>query len=242
MEGSSYRLVAEALRTDLRDRSLKPGERLPTELELTKKYGVSRGTVRRAYLDLVGEGLVSRVRGRGTFPASHSPYRRSFNSVEELLALSEDTLMEVVLPLETVNDPEAAAALGLQYDEVLHLSYRRSHEGQPFGYTRVFVPPRLRQYLDDAEFLRQPLARSQATVLGILDRSMTSAVSGSRETVTAVAAPSEVSEQIGCDDGQPVLRIERVHFDSEGRPVERCVNWFNPDRYMYRLQLRRALK
>ena len=78
------------------------------------------------------------------------------------------------------------------------------------------------------------MARSQATVLGILDREMPTTVSGSREIATAVAAPLEVAQQIECIEGEPVLRIERVHFGAEGRPVERCINWFNPHRYVYR--------
>ena len=239
MEASSYRVVTETLMAGIRDGAFKPGERLPTEAELTRLYGVSRGTVRRAYLDLVNQGMVTRVRGRGSFPVRRPPYHRSFGSVAELLALSEDTLMEVVQPLETVVDPEAAGVLGLQYDEVLHLSYRRLHLGEPFSFTEVNVPPQLLQYLQGVDVLHQPMARSQATVLGILDREMPTTVSGSREIATAVAAPLDVAQQIECLEGEPVLRIERVHFGAEGRPVERCINWLNPHRYVYRLQLQR---
>jgi len=57
--------------------------------------------------------------------------------------------------------------------------------------------------------------------------------------VTAVEAPRRVADLIGCPEWGPVLRIERVHFDREGRPVGRCVNYYNAERYTYRLQLRR---
>ena len=238
MESSRYRVVAEGLRSQIRESAPKNGGRLPTEVELSAQYGVSRGTIRRAYLELVGEGLVSRVRGHGSFAVRRDPYRRSFGSVDELLSLSEDTLMEVVRPLETVADPEAAVVLGLQYDEVVRLSYRRLHNEEAFCYTDVVIPPRLLKCLEPIEFLHQPSARSDATVLGILDHVMSSRVSGSRETVRAVAASAEVAGHIGCEEGEPVLRIERVHFAGD-QPVERCVNWFNPDRYVYRLHLQR---
>ncbi len=43
-----------------------------------------------------------------------------------------------------------------------------------------------------------------------------------------------------CAAGLPVLRIDRLYRDRELRPLEPAVNHFNPDRYSYRLQLRRV--
>jgi GntR family transcriptional regulator len=235
--GQRYRVVAEALRAHLQQVGAGVVEKLPTEAELALRFGVSRGTVRRAYLDLVSEGLVERVPGRGTFPLRRAPYRRAFNSVDELLALSEDTLMEVIHPLAPVSDPDAAASLGLQFDVVLRVTYRRSHESVFFCHTEVSVPPRLLPILEDAPFLKQPLSSSRETVLGLLDRQL--AITGTRQVITAVPAPVEIAAAIGCTELQPVLRVERVHFDVDGRPVERCVNHFNPERYVYRLQLQR---
>ena len=234
----SYQVVADALRTQIKH-AAQSLEKLPTEAELSERYQVSRGTVRRAYIDLVSEGLVERVPGRGSFPSRRQPYRRTFGTVDELLALSEDTLMEVVSPLAPATDPDAAAALGLQFDEVYRVTYIRSHETRPFCYTEVSIPPRLRVLLQGAAFLRTVNARSDATVLGILDREMSSHVSGARQAITAIQAPADVAIHIGSDEGDPILRIERVHFDADGRAVEHCVNYFNPDRYIYRLQLSR---
>jgi len=103
--------------------------------------------------------------------------------------------------------------------------------------TEVSVPPRLEGFLGAASFLRQPRASSRDTVLGILDRELV--IIGTRQVITAVPAPPDIASQIECAEMQPVLQVERVHFDSEGRPVERCVNHFNPERYVYRLQLQR---
>lgn len=236
---AGYRRVADDLRDRIRAGQLPEGARLPTEAELVESFKVSRQTVRRAYLDLVAEGLVQRVPGRGSFPVRRAAYRRSFESVDELLSLSIDTVMEVISPLQRVSDPDAALALGLQFDEVLQVGYRRLHEDAPFCYTQVQLPPRVAPLLEAAGFLRERLARSRATILGILDRSLPQPIAGARQTITAVAVPVEVADCIDCAPEEPVLRIERVHFDAEERPVERCVNYFNPARYVYRLQLQR---
>src|SRR5271166_4910554 len=77
------------------------GRQLPTEEQLAASYSVSRQTVRRAMQDLVSEGIIYRVAGRGTYPvAERDGYVNHFGSVEELMALSLDTECEVVSPLQ----------------------------------------------------------------------------------------------------------------------------------------------
>jgi GntR family transcriptional regulator len=236
---SAYRRVAEQLRDLIQGGHVGEGQRLPTEAELMRQHQLSRQTVRRAYQELVASGLVERVPGRGSFIAPRGHYRRTFSSIEELLALSVDTEMEVVEPLFTGSNAAAAASLGLQFDDVLHVGYRRLHEGLAFSYTDVYLPPRMATYLAGAPFLKQRWARSRTTVLGLLDQVLPHPVVGAKQVVTAIAAPREVANQIDCRESEPILKIVRIHFDADGRPVEQCVNHFNPERYSYSMQLQR---
>jgi DNA-binding GntR family transcriptional regulator len=235
----SYRSLVAALLDAIRDGDLGPNGQLPTETELVDRYRVSRGTVRRAYLELVSDGVVQRFPGKGTFVTRPEPYRRLFGSIDELLALSVDTVMEVLSPLSNVADIDAASALGLQFDEVIRIGYRRLHADAPFCYTEVYLPPRLISHLSGAKFLYQVRSQSKETVLGILDRALPQPIAGARQTVTAVALPEPIAATIDCPVGAPAMQIERVHFDAEGRAVERCLNYFNPSRYAYRSQLQR---
>jgi DNA-binding GntR family transcriptional regulator len=235
---SAYRQLADDLRVMVGN-GLTEGRRLPTELELIGQYQLSRQTVRRAYLELVAEGVVERVPGRGTFPARRGHYTRSFASIDELLALSRDTELEVVAPLTLETNASEAVVLGLQFDDILHIGYRRLHQGLAFCYTDVYLPPRMDRYLQENNFLKTQGSRSRATILGVLDQALPHPVAGAKQVVTAEAATPHVALQIDCLAGEPILRIERVHFDADGRPVEHCINHFNPDRYSYRLQLQR---
>jgi GntR family transcriptional regulator len=236
---AAYRLLADDLREQIRGGELREGQRLPTESELIEQRALSRQTVRRAYLELVSEGIVERIPGKGTFPTRRGQYKRSFSSIDELLALSVDTELEVLEPLSVEIDAEVALILGLQFDDVLHVGYRRLHQELPFCYTDVYLPPRLEKYLKAASFLKHRLRRSRDTVLGLLDQVLPHPIVGAKQIITAVAAPRDVAVHIDCCEAEPIMRIERIHFDADGRPIERCVNYFNPDRYAYRLQLDR---
>jgi GntR family transcriptional regulator len=94
------------------------------------------------------------------------------------------------------------------------------HQDIAFCYTDVYLPPRMESYLAAAEFLRPKWARSRMTVVGLLDQVLPHPVVGAKQVVTAVAAPSEVAQHIDCQGGEPILKIVRVHFDADGRPVE----------------------
>ena len=63
----AYQALREQLRDEIAAGRYRDGVRLPTESELVARHGLSRQTVRRAFQDLVAEGVVYRVPGRGTY-------------------------------------------------------------------------------------------------------------------------------------------------------------------------------
>jgi len=71
-----YRQTAAALREAINLGRLSSGDRLPSESELVKRYGVARMTVRQAIQELKTEGLVVSEHGRGVFVRSVPVVRR----------------------------------------------------------------------------------------------------------------------------------------------------------------------
>jgi GntR family transcriptional regulator len=243
-EDAAYRQVASGLLDAIAAGRYPPGHRLPTEAELVTATGLSRQTVRRAFQELVTDGAIYRVRGRGTFAVpGDGKYLRSFGSVDDLMALSLDTQMEVVEPLHVLASVEAADRLGVEDDVVMAMSFVRLHEGAPFCATRVHVPlelgRRLRELPELAE-LAEPGARGTITVISLIERVSDHPIRGARQNATAEAASADVARRLGCPAGLPVLRIDRLYHDREMRPLEVAVNHFHPGRYSYRLQLRRV--
>jgi DNA-binding GntR family transcriptional regulator len=236
----AYRTLADRLRTAIRDGEYADGRQLPTEEQLAASFSVSRQTVRRAMQDLVSEGIIYRVAGRGTYPvAERDRYVNHFGSVEELMALSLDTECEVVSPLQRKVDVETASRLRLPSDEICHVTLVRRHAGTPFCYTSVSLPPRIGQLLTGSAELAEAGRRSRVTIIGLIDASFGGKVATAEQSVSAAGAPAFAAPHLGRDVGEPLLRIDRLYFDAADAPVELAVSYFDPEHYSYRVRLRR---
>ncbi|MGU3500099.1 GntR family transcriptional regulator [Mycobacterium sp. C31M] len=237
--GPAYQRIAESLRqTILRSRDAEV--RLPTEAELAEQHGVSRQTVRRAYQELVSDGLVTRTPGRGSFAAGGgSQYLRRFGTVEDLMSLSVDTEMEVLTPLARRIDIEAAGRLGLAHDAVTTVSFRRLHLGVPFCVTDVYLPTEVGALIADAPEVQRG-ARSARTIIGLLDPVLEEPIGGADQTITVASADARVAAATDCEPGEPMLRIDRMYRTISGEAVELAVSRFVNSLYSYRSSLRRA--
>jgi DNA-binding GntR family transcriptional regulator len=212
---------------------------MPTEAEIAHQYSVSRQTVRRAFQDLVAEGLVRRVPGRGSFATPRSRYLRQFGSIEDLMALSADSQMQVLCPLADAVDPTAAGRLRLTDDHVATVSFTRLHDSEAFCHTRLWLPPQVRERLGNVLELASPGALSQITVIALLDDVLHAPIQDAEQSISVAASTPEVAEALAIPAGTSLLRIDRTYFDTEGSPVELAVSHFHPDRYSYRVRLRR---
>ena len=239
MRPAAYRTLAAQLRDSIRNGEYADGRQLPTEGQLSASFSVSRQTVRRAMQDLVSEGIIYRVAGRGTYPvAEEDRYVNHFGSVEELMALSLDTECQVVSPLQRKVDVETASRLRLRSDEVFTVALVRLHADTPFCYTSVYLPPRIGQLLADVDELSSP-RRSRVTVIGLIDARMNGSITAAEQSISAAGAPSLAARHLGRAAGEPLLRIDRLYFDDSDDPVELAVSYFDPEHYSHRVKLRR---
>jgi len=239
----AYQALAGRLRQQILAGAFPRGHRLPTEAELASTFGLSRQTVRQAFAELVVEGLVYRVPGRGTFATlvpDTGAYMRSFGSIEDLLSLSEDTELEVVTPLAEIVAPEAAERLRAEGDEVLGIVFRRLHDGVAFSSTRLYMPVEFGPAMRKERALLIPGRRSTITITASLEKHTSTLVASASQVITAIPCPREVSGLLDMATGDPSLRIERLYYDVEGNPVEYAINDFNPLRYSHRIELRRT--
>jgi GntR family transcriptional regulator len=234
----AYQALGQRLRDEIAAGAYGSGVRLPTESELVAAHGVSRQTVRRAFQDLVAEGVVYRVPGRGTYATeSGRRYLRQLGSIEDLMSLSDDTTMEVLTGLQRRVDVDAAARLRLDDDIVFTVVFRRLHSGVPFVVTRVHLP----------EAVGRPVAGeltagavSSSTVIALLEPHLETPITEAAQSITVGSADDAVAAGVGCAPGHAMLRVDRLYSDAAGVPVELAVSHFLPEQYTYRVTLRRS--
>ncbi|MGV9636603.1 GntR family transcriptional regulator [Nocardia rhamnosiphila] len=236
----AHQKVSRELRQGIAAGDYRGGGKLPTEAELAQRYGVSRQTVRRAFQDLVADGTVYRVPGRGTFATeSEGHYLRHHGSIEDLMNLSADTTMEVLTPLHRRVDIEAAGRLRLDTDIVYTVTFRRIHEGVPFVLTTVHLPEHIGKHLAGLAEVAAGGASSH-TVIGLLEPRLDSPIVEAAQSITVAGADGEVAAGLGCEQSHPMLRVDRLYSDAAGRPVDLSVSYFLPEHYTYRVTLRRS--
>jgi GntR family transcriptional regulator len=237
----AYKKVARELRSAILQRQFGVDSSLPSEAELAARYRVSRHTVRRAFHDLVAEGMVRRVQGRGTFLATRdSRHLRQIGPIDDL-GSTGDTRLEVIEPLHRKVHVAAAARLGLESDAVHSLSLRSTRNGQPICHTAVYVGPAAAAILSTSADVHDSGSRLATTVSGFLDPRLPDPIAEVEQSITAAFAAEVVARALDVFAGALTMRIDRLYSGADGAPVELGVTHFLPEHYAYRVRLGRTL-
>jgi len=227
-----YERIARYLRTLVA--AGEPGDRLPSDTELCRRFGVSRMTARQAVQVLVNEGLVFRRRGRGTFLAATRVGRLLGSPLSFTESMRRRGLRpsSMVLRAEvTAPAPEDVETLGLRDgDRVVVLERLRLADDVPMAVERAVLVPTL------ITILREDLDRgSLHAAMEQLGRIPT------RAHATVTARPANAAERRLLElSTRTVLVCERrVIFDQLGEPLEHTETRYASQRYLFEAVLQR---
>jgi GntR family transcriptional regulator len=231
-----YHQIYTILRDEIVSGGYRSGAILPSEFELTRQYGVSRVTAKRALNELAAEGLVSRERGRGTvvrFEAPTPPVRGSVEGLlENVLQMGLKTEVRLLDFDYVPATDEMARALGCEPGTTVQRAVRvRLMEGEPFSHLTTHVPEAIGRSYSRADLANRPM-------LTLLERCGV-IVSSARQTLTATLADARIAPLLEVQVGAPLLRITRTVFDQDERAVEHITGLYRPDRYQYQMTLNR---
>jgi GntR family transcriptional regulator len=219
-----YQQIKALLLRSLQDGEWKPGEAIPSEIELAARFRVSQGTVRKAIDELALENLLVRRQGKGTFVATHAEERTQYR----FLRLQPDDdraaprLRRRFLDGRRLRPPaDVARALQLRGGEqVLQLRRLLIADGpgavpRPVVLDEIWLPAALFRGLS-AERLGQyrgPMYAFFETEFGVR-------MIRADERLRAVAAGAEAAALLEVPPGTPLLSVERLSYTYEDRPVE----------------------
>jgi GntR family transcriptional regulator len=231
-------LLADRLRDELLEEitssQLEPGTKLPTEGELSKRFGVSRATVREAVRGLVEAGYVIRRRGSGSYVAERRRMPHGLDSTLSYLAMIESAgahagmrVLDAVFEQCEKTDSPMHLSRG---DMVLAVERVRTADGQPVIYSRDRIPARLlRTDLD--------LQNLDPSLFALL-RSSGHAADHATATLRAVASTSFTAKVLGVRRGKPLLYIEEIDYDRDGTPVMLSREWHVSEAFDVRVNRR----
>ena len=228
-----YQQLRRALRDAIEDNRLEAEEALPPERELADEFGISRITVRKALDALVGEGMLTRRQGAGTFVAPRTETRVEKN-FSKLSSFSEDMISRGRKPESvwlsrssgTVT-PEESLTLGLSPgSEVYRFNRIRYADGEPMALEYSTVPGFcLPSESAVEESLYEALGKHGSRPVRALQR------------LRAVLFTAERAKLLGVADGSPGLQIERRGFLKDGSPVEFTQSYYRGDAYDFVAEL-----
>ena len=218
-------------------KDLHPGDKMPTEDELIRQFGVSRITVRRAVQNLVGRGLAVSKPGRGTFV---TPVPKIIQPLTELTSFVEDveahghTASARVLTIEEIPaPPDVLAALGLPIGSTVTFIERvRLADGRPISFDRTYLVPELGALIACDDLEHEP-------IFALLEQRHDTPLVEAAYTLQAVGAASDVAVALQLPPNSPILRIERTVFTTGNRPVDYEVLHYSGDTMAFTARLPR---
>ncbi|GAA1854300.1 GntR family transcriptional regulator [Pseudonocardia ailaonensis] len=205
---------------------LGEGAAVPSERELAARFGIARETVRQALQELLVEGRIRRRHGRATVVAGPKIVQPlSIESYTEGVRRQGRTPGRALVALESQPaDPVQAGHLEIEPGaELLHLERILLSDDEPMGLESTFLPA-----------ARFPLLRTDfdpGTSLYAYIRGTGVTFHRATEHIETVLASPREADLLGTGPALPMLLLNRVSWDPQGRPIERVRSLFRGDRF-----------
>jgi GntR family transcriptional regulator len=231
-----YQQIKGLITQSLQAGEWKPGEAIPSEMELASRFKVSQGTVRKAIDELAAENLLVRRQGKGTFVATHAEEKVQYR----FLRLKPDDesqpggVTRRILECRRMRAPaDVARVLDLKSgDAAMQIRRVLVFVGKPVVLDDIWLPgtafkgltvERLAEY-------RGPLYALFETEFGVR-------MIRAEEKIRAVAADASSAELLEVPLNTPLLSVERVSYTYGDKPVELRRGLYNTESHYYRNEL-----
>ena len=229
-----YFQLYDILYREIKEGRYKPGDLLPTENDLVKRYGISRITVRKALDLLFGDGLIAKRRGYGTYvqnPKVEQTLTQVLHFSNEMekrgLRTSTSMLANKVLPAHKTIAEALAIHEGTDLIQVSRLRYA---DDIPMCMENAFLIRERCPRVAEEDFSTQSLRTFLVENYNIV-------WNHARQKIFAVKATARLARQLKVGAGDPFIYVERVSFDQLGTPGEYLQAYYRGDSYYLTAEL-----
>lgn len=225
-----YQQIGDAIRIRIEKGELVPGDRIPSENELTDQYHVSRNTVRLAISSLILDGLVYRVKGRGTFVAAE---RMSYGLMH-MSSFSEEMRLRGLIPgsqvlsfVRELPTKRMSQILKLEQDQMVYRVERlRLADGEPMALNLSFIPVFLCPDLDHEDL-------SSGSLYALLENQYGYHLGYAEYVIKTASADERQAKWLGVLMDDTLLVREGTTYLEDGTPIEHTVLYNRGDRYEF---------
>jgi len=227
-----YRQIKALILQSLQRAEWRPGEAIPSELELAAHYKVSQGTVRKAIDELSAEHLLVRRQGKGTFVATHSEARAQFRFLR-LMPLEGEQEYPPSRLLECRRaraSAEIARELQMKAgDSLVFLRRVLIFKGEPTVIDEISLPGSIFKGLSAAKFNEY-----KGSMYNLFETEFGTRMLRAEERISALAADAETGKLLEVPVGTPLLCVDRVSYTYGDKPVEVRRGLYRTDRHYYK--------
>ena len=222
------------LREMIKQPEYQAGKLLPKEIDIAKRLGISRNTVRQATNKLAHENLLVRKKGIGTKVASNgvTTSLSSWTSFSNEMHEHGISLVNFEINTRWVKaDEQISLALEIKEGtEVLMLERLRGTEDGPIVYFVSYFHPRVGMTGDEdfTEHLYEIMENKYSTIASL-----------SKEQIKAKSADEFIAEKLSMESGDVILCRERRVYDPGGRPIEYNLGYYHADKFTYTIDIKR---
>lgn len=211
-----YLQLKDKMKKDIRAGVLSAGDKIPSEAQLQKQYGMSRVTVRNAMEELAAEGYIIKVQGKGSFVAKSEHLRLPIG----ITSFSEDVAMQgmemtsfvIKVGLETIESELDKAYFGDKTDgKIMVVKRVRSVGGNPLSIEENHLIPDLPGL--EEEDLTSSLYRI------LIEKYHIVPTNKGRRSVRIIFADRETADYLNVSQGTPLIESEMCVFDANGEPL-----------------------
>lgn len=213
-----YQQIKALTTQSLQSGEWRPGELIPSEVELANRFKVSQGTVRKAIDELSAENLVVRRQGKGTFVATHHEARAQFR----FLRLKPDVGVAQypdnnIIEAKRLRAPaDIARQLDIKNgDSVFFIKRIQSFDGAPTILEELWLPGLTFKGLSLERVLQY-----KGPMYALLETEFGTQMIRAVESIRAVVADQIASGLLAVPLNTPLLSVNRVSYTYGDKAVE----------------------
>lgn len=229
-----YQQIKSLLLNSLRSGEWKPGEVIPSEMELALRFRVSQGTVRKAIDELAAENLLVRRQGKGTFVATHAEQHVRFRFLKLVPDSgppgSEGSAQRDIIACRRARaSADVARALALRTgDPVLQVRRVLSFAGTPTILEDIWLPA-----VPFKGLTAERLANYQGPMYALFETEFNVRMVRAEEKIRAEPASEGRENLLKVARGTPLLSVERIAYTYQDEPMELRRGYYRTDTHHY---------